>query len=392
MVRALLLLGLVACQTPGTKIVYEISSDSDQSCGTSSCSDVGIPCDAVVSIRILRPEDPAAPLVTICEPLPKNAHNDLCALSSIDLAAAPLELPKETLEVQMLIWSRDQVEIEGTGTFDCAKNEVLFDARGLPLSQTPTPAIGGHAYYHPGDEEVHVMLGCTNIDDLRSCNTNTTVEVTSTVQSFENIGVFLADSNLNVAVGEPELRGAASVWSLESQDLVPLVLTMVTGSVGIWQGTVQRDNLVERACTQVLEDTAQATATVQCTDDGIPPDNELTINLPGTLLPKASLDQILTALGLLAFPENGMTIGIVVDGAGNPRANEVVSAPGVGTIKYLNATRTGVGGTMTSSSGVFVSTDAEFPTKFSVPGSPEYLGGQIKEKVTLVVIVKPQPQ
>jgi hypothetical protein len=390
MVRALLLLGLVACQTPGAKIVYEISNDSDQSCGTSSCSDVGIPCDAVVSIRILRPEDPAAPLVTICEPLPKNAHNDLCALSSIDLAAAPLELPKETLEVQMLIWPRDRVEIEGTGTFDCAKNEVLFDARGLPLSQAPGPAIGGHAYYHPGDEEVHVMLGCTDLDELRSCNTNTTVEVTSTIQSFENIGVFLPDTNLNVAVGEPALRGTGSVWSLESQDLVPLAAT--AGPVTIWAGTAQRDNLVERACTQVLEDTAQATATVQCTDDGIPPDNELTINLPGTVLPKASLDQILTALGLLAFPENGMTIGIVVDGVGNPIQGLSVSAPGVGTIKYLDEFRTGFGGTATSKSGVFVSTDAEFPTKFSVPGSPEYVGGQIKEKVTIVVIVKPLPQ
>jgi hypothetical protein len=214
--------------------------------------------------------------------------------------------------------------------------------------------------------------------------------VTSTVQSFENIGFFLPDMNLNVAVGEPALRGAATVWSLESQDLVPLTAT--AGPVTIWEGTAQRDNLVERACTQVLEDTAQATATVQCTDDGIPPDNEVTINLPGTLLPKASLDQILTALGLLAFPENGMTIGIVVDGAGNPIQGLTVSAPGVGTIKYLNEFRTGFGGTVTSKSGVFVSTDAEFPTKFSVPGSPEYVGGQLKEKVTIVVIVKPLPQ
>jgi hypothetical protein len=390
MVRAaLLLLALAACDTPAAKIVYEISNDSDQSCGSTKCDDIKIPCDAVVSIRILRPGDLAAPLVTICEPLPKNRNMDLCALSSIDLAAAPVELPKETLEVQMLIWPRDRIETE-TGTLDCAKYDVMFDAFGqFPISQFPSPAIGGHAYYHPGDEEVRVTLGCTDFDSLTTCDTDTTLHVTSTVQNFENINVLVEDTDINLAVGEPVLRGALSIWSLDSQNLVPLTTTQFIGPVRYWEGTLMRTNLMTYACTQVLEDLAQATAAVQCTAEGIPPaPMTTTINLPGTRLPKSSLDQILTALGLFGFPSNGMTVGIVVDASGNPLAGQVVSAPGVGTIKYLNASRTAVGGTMTSASGVFVSLDAPFPQLFSVPGSNEVLGGQIKEKVTVVVIQK----
>ena len=386
MVRALLLLVVAACQTPGAKIVYEVANDSEQSCGSSNCADVKIPCEAVASIRILRPEDPAAPLVTICEPLPKNRNNDLCALASLDLAATPIELPKETLEVQMLIWAKDDVQTE-SGALDCAKYDVMFDAvNGYPISQSPSPAIGGHTYYHPGDEEIRVSLGCTDMAALTTCNTTTTMHVTSTIQSFENIKVILDDTNMSVAVGEPKLRGASSVYSLDAQDIVPLTTSALAGPVRIWQATIQRYSLVEYACTQVLEDVAQATAAVQCTTENIPPDpTAMSLDLPGTLLPKVSLDQILDTLGLFVFPANGMTIGIVVDANGNPVANQVVQAPGW-TIQYLDATRTGVGGTSTSASGVFVSLDAPFPTIFSVAGSNEYVGGQIKEKVTLVVI------
>ena len=56
---------LAACNTPSTRLTYEPSNGSSQSCGSSNCADVKIPCDAVVSIRVLNPEDPTAPFISI---------------------------------------------------------------------------------------------------------------------------------------------------------------------------------------------------------------------------------------------------------------------------------------------------------------------------------------
>ena len=387
---ALLVAFVAACQTPGAKLVYAVANDGEQSCGSTNCADVNVPCQAVISIRILRPSDPNAPLVTICEPLPQNRNKDLCAISSIDLASEPLELPKETLEVQMLVWAREEVEVTPGGALDCAKHDVKFDAvAGFPISQDPAPAIGGHTYYHPGDEEIRVTLGCTHLDSLFTCNAENRLRITSTVQSFENIGVILNDTSLRLDVGEPELVGAASVYSMRSEALIRLTNSMIIGPIVIWEGFADREeDLREFGCTQVIEDVAQATAAVRCTRDGIPvtdPTKE-SIDLPGYLLPKATLDQVLFALNLLGFPSNGMTVGIVVDASGNPVAGQVVSAGFA--VQYLNASRTAVGGSMTSSSGIFVALDAPFPTPFSVPGALPVIGGQIKEKVTVVVIQK----
>jgi hypothetical protein len=165
--RSLLLLALVACELPDPNLVYAVSDDPAQSCGSTNCADVQIPCDAVVSIRVLRPGEPET-ILSLCEELPKNRNKDLCALASIDLSDKPIKLPRETLEVQIVIW--DKEEATTNGELDCAKHDVMFDAvYGFPVSQTPAPAIGGHTYYHPGDDEIRVTLGCTNLDSINSC-------------------------------------------------------------------------------------------------------------------------------------------------------------------------------------------------------------------------------
>ncbi|MBS1124654.1 MAG: hypothetical protein H6Q90_6882 [Deltaproteobacteria bacterium] len=379
-------LGLAACETPNTRIAYAISDDSSQSCGSSNCADVKIPCDAVISIRILRPSDPAAPLVTICEPLPQNRNKDLCAISSVDLGDKPLELPKETLEVQMLIWPRDEVTTDGE--LDCAKHEVVFDAvAGFPVSQDPAPAIGGHTYYHPGDEEIRVELGCTNLPALRTCNITSTVDITSTVESLENLGVLVSvdqGSRLSVDIGEPKLRGADTVYSLTSADTQRLTLE-ITDFGPVWRATLE-PQFIDIACVQVLEDAAQATATVKCVDDNIPPITDA-LTLRAVHIPKPTLDQILAALSLAQFPANGLVIGIVVDPLFNPLAGQVVTTTN-GTVQYLSADRTSVGGAATSANGIFLSQNAPFGTRFSVAGSNEEVGGQIQGKVTVVVIQK----
>ena len=397
MKRALLLLALVACETPDARLIYEIANGATHACGSTSCAQVSIPCEAVISIRILRPNDTTAPLVTICEPLPQNRNKDLCSIAAVDLGDAPLELPKETLEVQVVIWNRDDVTDPETNELDCARYEVKFDAvGGFPIAQQPTPAIGGHAFYHPGDSEIRVALGCTDLPALNQCSAETPLEVTATVENFENLGVLVSPSEgsrLLVSVGEPTLEGAATVHRLDPMDQRSLMIRVV-GVVPTWQGEVDV-GFVKVACLQVLEDSAQATATLTCTNKGIPPENT-TINLGGVAMPKATLDQVLGALALAQFPPNGMTIGIVVDKElGVPLAGESVTMvmPGgfpSGTIRYLSADRNSVSvGTTTTASGMFVSLDAALGTAFRVQaGVEDKVGGRVQGKVTIVVLEK----
>lgn len=384
------MLALVACNKADPKLVYAISDDPAQSCGSTSCADVVVPCPAVISIRILRPNDDNFPVVTLCEELPQNRNKDLCSISSIELSDKPIKLPDETLEVQMVIWNRDTVTTNGE--LDCAKHEVKFDAvYGFPVAQSPapSPAIGGHTYYHPGDDEIRVTLGCTNLDSLNSCTLSTALDVSASVDNFDNIGVLVSPldgATLDVSVGEPKLDGASTVYELRNSDTELLDMSVV-GFVTIWRGMLGFP-LNDVACVQVDEDTAEATASVRCRDDNVPPSSNM-LELRGTWLKKATLDKILGSLGLAQFPANGLTVGIVVDSVFNPVAGAFVSAPSA-TVRYPSmnfSTSSTTSGT--SPTGIFVSQDAKFDTKFTVPGSAEEVGGLIQGKVTIVVIQKP---
>ena len=387
---AVAVLALAACQAPNARLIYEVANGTAQSCGSASCADVKIPCESVISIRILRPDDPTAPLHTICEPLRLNVNKDLCSIAAVDLADEPLELPKETLEVQVLIWNKVDATDPETGELDCGRYDIEFDAvDGFPIAHSPTPAIGGHTFYHAGDEEIRVTLGCTDLPALQRCTAETPLAVTATVESFENIGVLVSPnegSRLAVDIGEPTVKGAATVHSLEPGETVTLDMRVV-GVVPIWNADVELE-LVDIACVQVLENSAQATATLSCDDNRIPPTSPM-LDMRAFSLPKPTLDQVLSALGLSQFPPSGITIGIVVDASlGVPIAGETVMAPG-GTIRYLSADRSSVGGTQTTASGIFVSLDAPLGTPFSVEGGlAERAGGRVQGKVTLVVLEK----
>jgi hypothetical protein len=190
-----------------------------------------------------------------------------------------------------------------------------------------------------------------------------------------------------VSVGEPSLEGLDTVHSLKGEDARALALD-VEGFVSIWRSNVDL-SFNDVACIQTLEDGAQATTSVKCTDDNVPPTGN-TLDLRGVYLPKATLDQVLAAASLAQFPADGLTVGMVVDSLFNPVANQVIqqTGAGAGTTRYLNATRTAFTGTSTSTSGIFISQDAEFGTKFSAGTSVEDVGGRIQGKVTVVVIKK----
>ncbi|MDQ3370408.1 MAG: hypothetical protein M3680_33730 [Myxococcota bacterium] len=383
-------LGLGGCETPPMKIVYEVANGTSQSCGSSKCADVKLPCDAVISIRIIDPDDPTAPYLSLCEPVPPNRNRDLCAISSIELADMPVELPKRTLDVQILIWPRAEVEDPVTGELDCRKHDVKFDGvAGFPISQQPSPAIGGHAYYHPGDALTTVTLGCTDLVALNTCGIDTRIEVSATVENFENLNTPVSineASRFSVDVGEPKFDTVENVHTLNPGETRKLDLTVV-GIVPIWRANVDL-RFTSLACVQVLENSAQATAALSCIADVAPPTTSFTV--PSIQFPKATLDQVLAALQLPQFPANGLTVGIVVDDdLYNPVAGETVNL-GMGTVRYLSADRsTTIPGTQTSASGMFVSLDAPFGTGFSVDGGREVIGGQVQGRVTVVVIKVP---
>lgn len=392
---------LGACDTPPLRIVYRIASAPPLSCApagfdegtTVQCGDVPMPCEAVLNIRILDPEDPRAPFVSICERIPQNDDKTLCPLIQIDLPDR--RLPKQVLEVQVLVWPRTAIEDPETGELDCRKYDVPFDlVDGFPVDHVPTPALGGHAYYRPGDEEVVVTLGCTDLPALDDpvCSGAMTLEATATIDDFET-GVSVSRTlgeRLSVAVGEPAFNAGAMVYELNPNDTRRLDL-VGSGPTPAWAADIDLE-LVMDACVEVREDEPQATATVACSalsDMGVLVDDRLTLR--GVRLSKASLEQILGALALDSVPANGITIGVVVDSAENPLAGYTVT-PTTGTIKYLSADRTGLVPGATSASGIFVSEDAPFGTDFSTMKTTAPIqnvvrvGGLVKGKVTIVVL------
>ena len=175
-------------------------------------------CKAVLSVRIVPPNDPTLPYVSVCKPL-NGAQDKLCAIAGIDLPQPTVPVPEQVLEIEMAVFPADQVPIDPlTGELLCPK--VEFGATGLPMTSLPNctdedpgtcpkvPAVGGRAFYHPGDETTVVTLGCTDLDDqLRSasCSGANSIPTTATVTDFDS-GVSV-DQNianrLTVSIGKP---------------------------------------------------------------------------------------------------------------------------------------------------------------------------------------------
>lgn len=403
MKRALVLAACVvaACETPDLRIVYRLADGTaGATCVTSetsaspSCADVPMQCQSVLHLRILRPNDPNAPFVSICEDIRLNAARDMCAIGNVDLPR--VELPRETLEVQVTVWPREAVLDPETGDLDCAKVPVEFDAtRGFPVAGANNPAFGGRAFYQPGDEETIVTLGCVDVASVNegTCAGSTDVIVTATVGDFENLPFSVSSTigdRLTVSVGEPKpfddgertghVLSSANVAILDRKAIAP------TPS---WEGAANLD-FASAACIQVLEDSAQATSALRCK----PVNGETMLDLPGVRLPRSTLDQVLASIGAATFPESGMTVGIVLDSVGAPVPNVVVEST-AGAVQYLNATRTGLDlGGRTTTSGMFLSRDAPFGTTFSsfqVDQMATGLGGNVDGKVTVVILLFDNP-
>lgn len=388
MKRALVLLAIAACDTPDLTITYLVAGgNTGPSCGATgvTCDQVEMACTSVLYLRVLRPSDPAAPFISVCEEVAVNGTMDMCAIGRIELPI--VTLPRETLEIQVTVWPKAMVEEDGV--LNCGKLPLEFDATfGFPVGGAVSPAFGGRSFYHPGDAETFVTLGCVDLESVNApaCAGQNAIEVTSTVGDFENLPFSVSltiGDRLAVSIGEP--KATETGHALNSANVATLARTPDSGPTPAWGGGVDLE-FTSSACIQVLEDGAQTTAALRCKAVN---STDTTLDLPGVRLPRATLDQVLSALSLIRFPEEGLTVGIVLDAVGAPISGAVVEATG-GTVEYLNATRTGLVSGQTSSSGMFVSRDAPYQTIFStflIDGTvPPTIGGRVAGKVTVVIL------
>lgn len=411
--RALLaLLVLAACGDPPPMVLKFRVTDGDvQSCtsstGTkaSTCEDVTMLCESYASIRIFAPSDPSAPFISACKPLAEGSTTKtLCSIAQVPLPAPAMPVSAQTLEIDMAVYAKNSLHTDAMGNILCP-SEPMFGADGFPvLAQQPCtdpdpstcdpqPAIGGRAFYHPGDTETIISLGCTNLSALedRSCAGQSSLAVSATVNDFDtSVSVSPATADgLLVSIGEPTFSASVMGYQLQSSQTHPLDRA-AQGPVPSWQGNFDL-MLNNSACLEVFEDNAQSTAALTCTSDV----SRTSLDLPGIRLSSATLNKILQALGLATFPDQGLVVGIALDYQGNPKPGVTIVASDTGaTVKYLSkdlsTVLTGAAGNATSMGGVWVSQDAAYGTSFTTsdisaltqPG----FGGLVHQKVDIVVI------
>lgn len=395
--------GIAGCELPPLRLRFSITDNASQQCTgdtgnvTTSCEDITMLCDAVLSVRIVPPNDPTVPYVSVCRPL-IGAKQTLCSIAGVDLPAPTVPIPEQVLEVQMAVFPASEVPTDPeTGELVCPR--VEFAANGLPVTAMPVcgendtscariPAVGGRTFYHPGDEETVVELGCSDFPQLTDlkCTGGRRINVTATVNDFDDLVSIVDDQladRLTVEIGEP--KPVSNTYALDTTE----ELVRGESATPSWSAELTDTTFGQYVCLKVLEDGAQTTSTITCRAD----DDSDTIDMGGIFLAKTTLNQILAALSLTAFPDEGLVVGIVVDEFRNPLPNVAVSCGGC-KIQYLNANRSGLVTNATSASGIFVSvpttdaTNAVFGTGFTIPSTAlrPVLGGLVERKVTIVVI------
>ena len=259
--------------------------------------------------------------------------------------------------------------------------------RILTGSGVQCSAVGGRAFYHPGDEKTVVDLGCTYPELLNGAckGPEDTIAVSAYVSDFDtqvSVSKDTAD-RLLVALGSPifnPLTGGYDI--LPGETVTPTRLPGVDPAS--WQITVPTSAFEHTLCLQALEVVPQATNAVTCMELLSSP----TIDITGYRLSRFTLSQILTALGRTTFPDQGLVVGILLDPFLRPVADQTVFVDS-GTVKYLSADRSALTTGKTSSNGIFVSEDAPYFSQFSWNGQVTALGGLLDGKVTIVVLKQP---
>lgn len=391
---------LAACDIPPLTLKFTLTDGDAQQCispdngnQTTDCADITMLCKAVLSVRIVPPAHPEQAYISVCKPL-VGAQNKLCSIAGIDLPTPTMPIPEQVLEVQMVVFQADQLARDADGNLECPR--IDFSANNLPEPALcdgsegvcpPRPAVGGRAYYHPGDEETVVKLGCTELGLLTAptCKGTSSIDVTAVVDDFDT-GALVSSSvadRLSVSIGEPKLNDM-NAWSLSGA----LPLDPQTSAPPVWYSNLTTFDPISTYCLEVSEDVAQATRSLICRQVTNSPITR--IDITGVRLAPSTLSQILTALGMTAFPAQGLVVGVVLNEFNQPVINAMVTPTCAGcTIKYLSEDRLSFTGTQTASNGIWVSTDAPYGTTFNLSTQlASGFGGLVEGKVTVVVLQK----
>ena len=396
---------LAACEPPPLTVRLRLASGNTQPCisetsgvATGVCEDFPTyptNCQPVLGIRIVPPDAPEFPYALLCKPLPGRT---LCSIAGEDLPQPTVRVPERVLEIQMAVFERSTLATDEFGDPICPR--VEFAANGFPVAQESPceeadaaacparPALGGRAFYYPGDEETIVTLGCTDLLLLngQSCRGEELIQVTATVNDFDNpvpVGATLAN-RLSVSIGEPEDIGIGHALT----DTTPLEQT--GNAPPAWRTEIGTP-FETSFCLEVFEDVPQATRSLLCRNK--PQSEQDAIDVTGWYLAKGTLDAILTALfGSATFPAQGLVVGVVLDQVGRPVEGTIVRATCQTTdppctIEYLSADRTSLKMDGTSVNGIFLSRDAPYRSHFYRTVQPaEVFGGLVQGKVTIVVL------
>ena len=402
MTRAVLIaIALAGCSDPTFTLRFRVTDGLADACKKGNdqvfqCQDVPMSCASVASIRVFNPNTPTSPFISVCQELMMAPTPTLCEIAQVNLPQPAMPVDAQTLEVEILVYPKNKLQLDPNNAPICP-TMVDIGVDGFPTPSVvqcipdepceATPAIGGIAFYHPGDPVTVVDLGCADLTLLNDpvC-TGPTTEIMATVTDFDTL-VSVPGSlaqHLTVSVGEANPGSTGTTFEAIGQALV-----LQTTTTPSWLGSVdQKPNV---PCIQVDEDVAQSTKSVRCTQPAT--DQPQANDLVGTRLAKPTLDDIIAALSQTSFPDSGLVVGVVLDHLGNP-AGGLTIATTDGTIKYLSADRHNTAGTMTSTNGIFVSDDAMFGATFSaVSGGQQAtaIGGLIDGKVTIVVLQIPAP-
>lgn len=389
--------GAVACGPSSDHFGIDLSltQGDEYRCPSPVCTGIPLSCDAVVSVRVVDAADPSIVYVSKCLPI-DNATN-LCSLGALDLGPSNA-VPNRMVRVEVLVWPRVDVPDLVCPT------DVQFDGHNMPLSVVPAselaaPAIGGQSYFRAGSGDVAtVELGCINITALNgpTCRAPGTVSVAAAVDDFDT-GVFLPASiagSVTVSVGEPKSHTNPDTqqleWDMSSSDAVNLPPVPVGGPVPAWRDDQVAITFQQAACIQVLEDGPQETPAITC---HFANKDARELDLRAFRLAKSTLAQAFNVLRLPGVPDQGLIVGIVVDHDGNPAAGASV-VPSSGSVQFLSADRTMLEpGSVTTSSGMFVSRDVPFDATWSAsdghgdgPSETPVIGGLVVGKATVIFI------
>jgi hypothetical protein len=406
-----LLSAIAGCGPSGDtlQIYYSFTHGSEQTCETSagttieSCSDVPMTCDSVALLRILDPDDDRRVYVDQCAPIPNNVTGDtLCPLTR---AFGPLDrFPTKRVEIQLAIYPHEIPNVAPGITDDpithqpVCPTKIDFTSTGFAAPTNEImPAFAGRAFADGYDNEVTVELGCSDpgLIDTDFCRDENALDVTASVLDFDQQVTVSTDDaqKISVRVGEP--RQLLTNWEFDIADTLELPLIVPPGNE--WGAINVNVPLVDYACIQALELMGRAVATLNCRTLTAPVPNAL--DLTGYRVSGTTLNEVFSALGLTELPQGGMVIGIVVNvQTGLPEEGVTVMDDGGSMVEYLSADRTMVGGTTTSTAGIFIANDAA--ATFEVDGVANHwratkptriqindpIGGLVNFRLSVVVI------